>query len=45
LDGAVDGGPGDAEQVAEFGGAVLPGAVQSDQVGFLSRVELGLLAS
>jgi hypothetical protein len=43
-DGAVHGGPCDAEQVAEFGGAVLTGFRQGDQVCFLARVELGLLA-
>jgi len=40
----VDGGPGHAEQVAEFGGAVLTAVQQLDQVRFLPRVELGLLA-
>jgi hypothetical protein len=45
LDGSVDGGPSDAEQVSEFGGAVLAGIVESDEVGFLAGVELGLFAA
>jgi len=45
LDGAVDGGAGHAEEVAEFGDAVFSGAVQGDQVRFLARVELGLFAA
>ncbi len=45
LDGAVDGGAGDADEVAEFGGAVLAGIVQGDQMCFLPGVELGLLAT
>lgn len=36
--------PGDARRVARFGGAVLAGMVQSDQVGFLAGAERGLLA-
>ena len=36
FDGAIDGGSGDAEQVAEFGGAVCPCPMQSDQVRFLA---------
>jgi hypothetical protein len=36
LDGSVDGGASDAEQVAELDGAVLAGAVQRDEVRFLA---------
>ena len=43
--GAVDGGASDNEQVGEFGGAVLPGLEQADQMRFLPGVELGLLAA
>jgi hypothetical protein len=43
-DGAVHGRPGDAEQVADLGGAVLARLQQRDQMRFLPRVELGLLA-
>jgi len=43
-DGAVDSGAGHAEQIAEFGCAVFAAAQQFDQVRFLARVELGLLA-
>ena len=43
--GAVDGGASDAEQVGEFGGAVLTGLEQADQMCFLPGVELGLLAA
>ena len=40
---SVHGGPADPKQVGEFCGAVFPGFQQSDQMGFLPRVELGLL--
>jgi hypothetical protein len=40
----VDGRAGDAEEIAELGGAVLACSVQLDEVHFLPRVELGLLA-
>jgi len=43
--GAVDGGASDTEQVGEFGGAVLTGLEQADQMCFLPGVELGLLAA
>src|SRR6476619_1614725 len=43
--GAVDGGASDTEQVGQFGGAVLTGLEQPDQMCFLSGVELGLLAA
>jgi hypothetical protein len=43
--GAVDGGASDTEQVGQFGGAVLTGLEQADQMCFLSGVELGLLAA
>ena len=43
--GAVDGGATDTEQVGEFGGAVLTGLEQADQMCFLSGVELGPLAA
>jgi len=43
--GAVDGGASDTEQVGEFGGAVLTGLQQADQMCFLPGVELGLLAA
>jgi hypothetical protein len=36
LDGAVHGRAGDAEEVAELGGAVVAGAVRSNEVRFLS---------
>jgi hypothetical protein len=36
-DRSVHGGPCDAEQVAEFGGAVLTGLQQGDQVCFLAN--------
>jgi hypothetical protein len=36
LDGAVDGGAGNAEQVTEFGGGVLAAAQQLDQVCLLA---------
>jgi hypothetical protein len=45
LDGAVDGGAGDAEEFGQLGGRVLAGSVQLDQVRFLLRLELGLLAA
>ena len=43
--GAVDGAASDTEQVSEFGGAVLTGLEQADQMCFLPGVELGLLAA
>jgi hypothetical protein len=43
--GAVDGGASDTEQVGQFGGAVLTGLEQADQMCFLPGVELGLLAA
>src|SRR5258707_4561424 len=43
--GAVDGGASDTEQVGEFGGAVLTGLQQADQMCFLPGGELGLLAA
>ena len=45
LQGAVDGGAADAEEVGEFGCAVLAGLEQRDKVSFLPGVELGLLAT
>jgi hypothetical protein len=42
FEGAVDRGAADSEQVGELGGAVLTSGHQADQVGFLTRVELGL---
>ena len=42
---AVDGGASDTEQVGQFGGAVLTGLQQADQMCFLPGVELGLLAA
>ena len=45
LQGAVDGGAGDAEQVGELGGAVVALPVEVHQMGFLSGVELGLLTA
>ncbi len=44
-DGAVDGGAGDAEQVADFAGGVLAGVEQFDQVRFLPWVQFRLLAT
>jgi hypothetical protein len=41
--GAVDGGASDTEQVGEFGGAVLTGLEQADQMCFLPGVSLGCL--
>src|SRR4029077_4024916 len=43
--GAVDGGASDTEQVGQFGGAVLTGLQQADQMCFLPGIELGLLAA
>ena len=43
--GAVDGGASDTEQVGEFGGAVLTGLEQADQMCFLPGIELGPLAA
>ena len=43
--GAVDGGASDTEQVGQFGGAVLTGLEQADQMCFLPGIELGLLAA
>lgn len=43
-DGPIHGGAGHAEQVADLGGAVLAAVQELDQVRFLARVELGLLA-
>ena len=45
LDGAIDGRSGHAEEVAELGDAVLVGVMQRDEMRFLARVELGLLAA
>ena len=42
---SIDRGAADSEQIGELGGAVLAGGHQADQMGFLSRVELGLLAA
>jgi PIN domain nuclease of toxin-antitoxin system len=42
-DRAVDRRPGDGEEFLEFDDGVLAGAVQRDEVRFLSRAELGLL--
>src|SRR5882762_3710980 len=44
-DGSVDGRAGHAEQIAKLGGGVLAAVQQLDQMGFLARVELGLLAA
>jgi len=38
-------GPGDVEQGCEFGGGVLTGSVELDEVLLLSGFELGLLAA
>src|SRR5664279_1512616 len=43
-DRPVHGGPCDAEQITELGGAVLTGFQQRDQVCFLTGIEFGLLA-
>ena len=43
-DCSVNGRPGDTEQVADLGSAVLARLQQRDQVRFLPRVERGLLA-
>jgi hypothetical protein len=45
FDGAVDGRAADAEQVGDFGGAVLTAVHRGDQMCFLAAVELGLLAA
>jgi antitoxin YefM len=45
LNGAVDSGAADAEEVGDLGGAVLATVHQGDQVCFLTAVELGLLAT
>lgn len=45
LQGAVDDGSADAEEVGELSGAVLAGLEQLHQMCFLTRVELGLLAA
>ena len=44
FDGAVHRRAGDAEEVAKLRDAVLTGAVQGDEVGFLPGVQLRLLA-
>jgi hypothetical protein len=41
----VDGRAGDAEQVSELSGGVLPRTTQSHQVRFLPVIQLGLLAT
>jgi hypothetical protein len=41
---AVDGGPGDAEQVADLADGVLPRVHQLDQVSLVSWAEPGLFA-
>src|SRR3979409_520364 len=41
--GAVDGGASDTEQVGQFGGAVLTGVQQADQMCFLPGLSLGCL--
>ncbi len=43
FDGAVDGGPADAERVGDFGGAAFAAVHKGDQVRIPSSVELGLL--
>jgi hypothetical protein len=45
LQGAIDGGASDAEQIGQFGGAVLALPEEAHQVGVLTRIELGLLAA
>jgi hypothetical protein len=44
-DGAVHSRAGHAEEFLEFADGVLAGAVELDEVGFLHRAELGLLAA
>lgn len=45
FDGAVDRGAADSEELGDLEGAVLAAVHQRDQVRFLFRVELGLLAA
>ncbi len=45
LERSVHGRAGDAEELGELGAGVLAGAVQFDEVSFLRRRELGLLAA
>src|SRR5437588_1636035 len=45
IDGAVDGGAGDVEQLGEFGGGVSSCLVELNEVGFLGGAEFGLLAA
>ena len=44
LDGSVDGGAADTEEVGDLGGAVFAAVYQRDQVGLWATVALWLLA-
>jgi hypothetical protein len=45
LDGAVDRGSSDTEELGHFGGAVLTARQQRDKVSLLATVQFGLLAA